>query len=137
MNGSKPYGARGEQGSPIPRRTHRLRSLSLFPSPRPSPQGRGRSWHRPVDLSTAHRLRTLFPLPEGEGQGEGKRRDRDPQISDTSRHCRTLRVPRFMKASALRQMVVLAGCVIAVLFCPSAKGEWWEHPHDKWYLKDD
>src|SRR5256885_2669591 len=42
-----------------------------------------------------------------------------------------------MKASALRQMIVLAALVIVALYCPNAKAEWWEHPHDKWYLKDD
>src|SRR5256886_3495300 len=42
-----------------------------------------------------------------------------------------------MKASALRQMIVLAALVIVVLYCPNAKAEWWEHAHDKWYLKDD
>ncbi|PYJ86036.1 MAG: hypothetical protein DME22_06845, partial [Verrucomicrobia bacterium] len=34
-------------------------------------------------------------------------------------------------------MVVLAAFVIVVLYCPNAKAEWWEYPHDKWYLKDD
>jgi len=27
--------------------------------------------------------------------------------------------------------------VIVVLYCPNANAEWWQHPHDKWYLKDD
>ena len=34
-------------------------------------------------------------------------------------------------------MVVLAGPVVAVLTGANANAEWWQHPHDKWYLKDD
>ena len=34
-------------------------------------------------------------------------------------------------------MVLVAHFAIALLPCPKAQAEWWEHPHDKWYLKDD
>src|SRR2546422_4261156 len=66
----------------LPKKRIGLRDrLHLFPSPRPSPQGRGRIVRR---LSASPRtrvaalalqktgLRLLFPLPEGEGQGEGE-----------------------------------------------------------------
>ena len=53
-----------------------------FPSPRPSPLGRGRTNRRPTKYGAAglagqtsdfqRRPRHLFPLPGGEGQGEGK-----------------------------------------------------------------
>src|SRR5439155_1429926 len=41
-----------------------------------------------------------------------------------------------MKKTTLRRMVVLAS-VIAALTGADANAAWWEHPHDKWYLKDD
>ena len=31
----------------------------------------------------------------------------------------------------------LLSLALAVLFCTNAAAEWWEYPHDKWYLKDD
>jgi hypothetical protein len=55
---------------------------AAFPSPRPSPLGRGRIIRSPFELresaavSQSHKVsqivRLLFPLPLGEGQGEGK-----------------------------------------------------------------
>src|SRR5256885_3930824 len=49
--------------------------------------------------------------------------------------CETIR--HRMKASVHLRMVLVAHFAIALLPCPKAKAEWWEHPHDKWYLKDD
>jgi hypothetical protein len=55
---------------------------SVFPSPRPSPLGRGRIVCHPFEiresatvrqsLEISGNTRLLFPLPDGEGQGEGK-----------------------------------------------------------------
>src|SRR5438309_4544234 len=42
-----------------------------------------------------------------------------------------------MKASARLRMVLFAEFAMAALSGANANAEWWQHPHDKWYLKDD
>src|SRR5438309_11101555 len=42
-----------------------------------------------------------------------------------------------MKASARLRMVLFAEFAMAALAGANANAEWWQHPHDKWYLKDD
>src|SRR6516225_10322920 len=58
-----------------------LRDIKKFPSPRPSPKGRGRmiGYHHSTKTpgSPTSRL-TLFPLPLGEGNGEGNLATKTP-----------------------------------------------------------